>query len=304
MTKFLIIDGNSLGMRAACAGAKLNLVTKEGIPTSTIVCFFNIFNKILMQIQPTHIACCFDTDSNTFRKKIYPEYKANRHNREVQEGLDLNLVHKQFRFIRKLLKKLGIKTLNVQGYEGDDLCGTLAALSEADETYIASGDKDTWQLVTDNTYVIYPKNGFTDFHIITKSYIEDKLNISWKNFVGLKTLQGDVSDNIIGLKGCGVKTAARMLNEFGSSDKIAKLAVEDLTNYNKIIKNNLADWQYRYKLLKLLVTIRRDVDIPYIYDEFEISLLKWNDIKPILQDLEMYNFINRIGWGAVYRLRW
>ena len=95
-----------------------------------------------------------------------------------------------------------------------------------------------------------------------------------------------------------------MLNEFGSTDIIAKLKEEDLTNYNKTIKKNLKDWQERYEILKQLVTIKTDLPLPYDFTDFEIGLLKWNEIKPLLQDLEMYNFINRIAFGAVYRLKY
>lgn len=306
MTKFLIIDGNSLGCRSAFAAEKLSkkLITKEGIPTGTIVLFINLLNKIMMKIQPTHICCCWDTNSNTFRKKLYPEYKANRHKKEIESDINIEIMYKQFKFIRKILEKLGIRNINVETFEGDDLCGTCANISLADENYIISGDQDSFSLVNDHTFIIYPKIGFTSYDIVTFKYIQDKFNIDPKNYLGLKTLRGDVSDNIMGFKGCGIKTATKMLNEFGSSDKIAKLKIDDLINYNKTIKNNFEDWQHRYKLIKLLMTIRKDVPIPYEFDNFEIDLLRWNDIKPLLEGLEMYNLINRIGWNAVYRLQY
>lgn len=305
MTILLVIDGNSLGMRAAMAIPKSgDLMTREGIPTGSFVRFFNMFNKILMQIQPTHICVAWDTDSNTFRKQLYPEYKANRHKKKLPDGIDLNIVHKQFKFIRIMLEKLGIKSINIAGYEGDDICGSVVAKSQADMNYIVSGDRDTWSLINDNTQIIYPKSGFTDFNFIDYKYVEDKYSITVEQYIGLKTLQGDTSDNIFGYEGCGPKIAAKMLNEFGSTDIIAKLKEEDLTNYNKTIKKNLKDWQERYEILKQLVTIKTDLPLPYDFTDFEIGLLKWNEIKPLLQDLEMYNFINRIAFGAVYRLKY
>ena len=100
MTKFMIVDATNICFRAACVGfAKNNQLYVNNIPIATFQVFFNLFNHIMMQLQPTHIVCCFDTNSDTFRKKLYPEYKAHRH-KNLIEGMDLNLVHKQFLFIR------------------------------------------------------------------------------------------------------------------------------------------------------------------------------------------------------------
>ena len=304
MTKFLIIDGNSIGCRAAFAGPKTgdDLKTTTGIETGTIVRFFNIINKVMLQLEPTHIVCCWDTDAHTFRKDLYPEYKANRHNR--QSNIDMSTVHRQFAMIRKMLDILGIKSVNVQKFEGDDLVGSFLAISNADMNYICSGDKDSWALVNDNTTAVFPKSGFTDVILATPEYIEDKFMIKRANYVGLKMLQGDVSDNVKGLEGCGPKTAAKLLNEFNDIDTIAALTDEDLAGYNKKIRNNFADWKQRFPILKELMTIRTDVQLPYTFDDCEIDLLNWDEFKIYIKGLEMYNFIQRIEWGAVYRLKY
>lgn len=307
MTKFLIVDGNSLGCRAAFAAPKhsKDLCTKENIPTGTIVRFINMLNKVMCDIvKPTHIVVAWDTDANTFRKQLYPEYKANRQAHKEQNDIDMHIVHKQFKMLRNMLEWLGIKNVNIQGFEGDDICGSFATISKADENYIVTGDKDSFQLVNDNTYIVYPKSGFTDVDIVNEQYINDKFNVSLDNYIGLKTLQGDASDNIHGFTGCGPKTAAKLLDEFGNSDIIARLKEEELSNYNKKIKTGLADWQSRYELLKTLVTIRTDVELPYTFDDCEIDLLKWDELIPYMEQLEMNNFINRIKWGAVYRLHY
>ena len=308
MTKFLIIDGNSLGCRAAFAGARAfpDLKSHENIPTATIVCMMNMLNKVFMTMKPTHIVVCWDTDSNTFRKQLYPEYKANRQNVDNHSAIeiDMKVVYKQFSFIRRMLEILGIKNVNKQGYEGDDLCGSFAHISNADKTYIVSGDQDSWALVTPDINIIYPKSGFNDFNIITEDFIYDKYHITVQQYVDLKTLKGDISDNIPGYSGCGPKTASKMLKEFGSADIIASLKEEDLKNYNKTIKNNLKDWQTRYELIKKLMTIRTDVELPYTYDDCEIDLLDWESLKPLLRDLDMNQLLNRMHWGAVYRMKW
>ena len=305
----MIVDATNICFRAACVACSLEKNIQQNsylinkIPTGTFHVFFNLFNHIMMKIQPTHIVCCFDTNTNTFRKQLYPEYKAQRHDNLI-EGLDITIVHKQFQFIRKMLNILGIKSINIESYEADDLCGSCMSISEADENYIISGDKDSWQLVNDNTVVIFPKNGFTDYIIVDKQYIEDKYDIQYDKYIDLKILQGDKSDNIPAYKGVGPKIASKMINEFQSSNQIAKLRIEDLNNYNKTIRNNLQDWQNKYELLKTLMTIKTDIILPYKYDDFEINLLKWLDLKPWLEELHMYNLINRISYGAVYRLKW
>lgn len=302
MTKFLIIDGNSIGCRAAFAGQKHPLTAKNGIPTSTITFFMNMLNKVMMQLKPTHIIVCWDTDSHTFRKELYPEYKANRYKGE--SIIDMAIVYKQFAMIRRMLDILGIKSANVQGFEGDDVVGSFKALSKADYNYICSGDKDSWALADDKTTIVFPKSGFTDIDLITTDYIEEKLMIKKANYVGLKMLQGDISDNIKGLDGCGPKTAAKLLNEFSNIDKIVSLTVDDLQKYNSKIKNNFLEWKERATLLKQLMTIRTDVSLPYTFEDCEIGLLNWEDFKEYIRGLDMNNFIQRIEWGAVYRLKW
>ena len=304
MTKFMIVDGTNISFRAACVAASIQpqSYSSEGIPTGTLSVFFNIFNKVMMEIQPDYIVCCWDTNTNTFRKKLYPDYKATRHKNDLD--VDIKVANKQFKFIRLLLEKLGIKNINIEEYESDDICGSCVQISQADENYIISGDKDFFQLVNENTFVIFPKSGFTEYIKVTPQYIEDKYNINYINYIDMKILCTDKSDNIIGYKGCGPKIASKMINEFGNSKNIVKLTIDDLYNYNKTIKNNLEDWKNRYELLTKLMTIKKDLEIPYKFEDFEINLLKWLEIKPILEDLQMYRLINLISWGAVYRLKW
>ena len=305
MTKFLIIDGNSIGCRAAFAIPKSgnDLVSRDGIPTGTLHRFFNMINKIMLQLEPTHIIVCWDTDSNTFRKEIYPEYKANRY-KDKESPIDIHIMHKQFGMIRKMLDMLGIKSANVQGYEGDDVVGSFAKMSRADYNYICSGDRDSWQLVNKITSVVFPKSGFTDVDIVTPEYVEEKFGISLDNYIGLKTLQGDTSDNIPGFTGVGPKTAAKMLTQYGSADNIAQLKLDEFTGYNKKVTAQLENWQKQYSLLKTLVTIRTDVNVPYSFEDCEIGLLNWKELKGYMKLLDMNNFVQRIEWGAVYRLRW
>ena len=303
--RFLIIDGNSIGCRAAfaCPKNQPDICTTTGIPTGTIVRFFNMFNKILLNIKPTHLVVAWDTNSNTFRKQLYPEYKANRHKDSKNEIVNINIMHKQFKMIQKMLSILNIKYVNIEGYEGDDICGSFANISKADTTYIASGDRDSFQLVNDKVFIIYPGSGFSDYKIIDKQYILDKFEVSIENYIGLKMLNGDVSDNIPGFAGCGNKTAVKLLNEFKTVEAMKHITVDDLGNYNKKIKSNLENWQQRFDLLKALVTIKTDINLPLSYEDCKIECLDWNEIIPYMEDLEMKVFIERIQNGRVYSIK-
>lgn len=303
LTKFLIIDGNSLGCRAAFAHnpkSGPDLHTQRGLPTGTIYRFINMFDRILHQIRPTHIVVAWDTDKNTFRKQLDPEYKANRMSKK-KSNIDMDVVYHQFEVIRKILEKLGVKNVNVKGFEGDDICGTYATLSKADDNFIVTGDKDSFQLVNTNTTIVFPKNGFREVSLINEKYIDEHYGLDVCQFIDLKTLQGDKSDNIRGLNGCGEKTALKLLEKYGSAESIVKLNNDDLSaDVNKKVLAGFDEWKSRFDMLMTLVTIRRDVPVEYTYDDCEIDLLNWEAAKPIFEKLELKNILNRISWTAMY----
>jgi DNA polymerase-1 len=299
-TRFLIIDGNSLGCRAAFAhnpkrGADLH--TKDGMVTGTIYRFLNMMDKICHQLRPTHMVISWDTDKNTFRKQLYPEYKANRHQ---DDKLNMSTVYAQFEMIRKITEQLGIKNVNVPTFEGDDICGTFAHISKADETFIVTGDKDSFQLVNDHTTIVFPKNGFQEVNLVTEKYIQEKYGVTVSQYIDLKMLQGDTSDNITGLVGCGPKTASKMLNKFGSADKIHSLQYDELQDCGKKILNNIDDWNNRFDLIKTLVTIRQDVELPCTFEDCQLDLLKWEELKPVFEKLELKSILYRLGWNSLY----
>lgn len=291
-SKFLIIDGNSLGCRAAFAHNPKHgedLCNFEGRPTGATYRFFNMLDRILHQIRPTHVVVAWDTNSNTFRKQIYPEYKANR----KQSTADNETAQIQFEDIKNILNLIGINNVNIEGFEGDDIVGSYTELSTADKDFIVTGDKDSFQLVTDNAFIIYPLNGFKEVQIINPQYIENKYNIEVDKFIDLKALMGDTGDNIKGINGCGEKTALKLLEKLGSAKAVSEYKENELEGINKKVMCNLKEWSDRFEQTMQLVTIRKDVDLPYTFEECEIDL-QWENAKEYFKQLTLNSFLRKI----------
>ena len=291
-SKFLIIDGNSLGCRAAFAHNPLkgeDLTSFDGRPTGATYRFFNMLDRILHQIRPTHVVVAWDTNSNTFRKQIYPEYKGTR----KQSTADNKTAQLQFEDIKNILTLIGINNVNIEGFEGDDIVGSYTELSTADKDFIVTGDKDSFQLVTENAVVIYPLNGFKEIQIINPQYIEKKYNIEVDKFVDFKALMGDDGDNIKGINGCGEKTALKLLEKLGSAKAVAEYKEEKLDGINKKVMGNLEEWANRFEQTMQLVTIRKDVELPYTFEECEINL-QWENAKDYFKQLTLNSFLRKI----------
>ena len=290
MDTFLIVDGNSLACRAILAHNPENgkdLCTSDGRVTGGVLRFFNMFDKILHQFKPSHIVICWDTNNNTLRHKLDSNYKHKR----IKSQSEKPFIGSQFDYIRTILEKVGIVNINLEGYEGDDLVGTFTNKSKADNVFIITGDKDSFQLVDTNINVVYPLNGFSKCEIVDAKWILNKYNIASWQFCDYKMLYGDKSDCIDGLVGCGEKTAIKLLNEYGSVKDIIKnknqLAV------NKKIKANLDDFINRMKILEQLVTIKRDVPVNISYEDCKVKL-NWNKAFLLFQDLECYSLVTKL----------
>lgn len=296
-TKFLILDGNSLACRAAFAhnphfGPDLH--TSYGKPTGATLRFLNMFDRILHQLKPTHILVAWDVSRETFRNALDENYKANR---EPRTGDDLKIF---FQDIKHILTEIGCKNVGVLGYEGDDIVGTYSALSKADKTFIVSGDRDSFQLVNDKTSVVFPKNGFKEVEIITPQYILDTYGISVEKFVDLKALMGDGGDNISGIDGCGEKTAVKLLQHYGSADAVANNVDNiDLKGINKTVIAGIKEWAPRSYTVKQLVTIRKDVEVPYTFEQCKVNL-KWENAREIFKELELNSLIRKINGAEFY----
>ncbi len=210
MKKLLVIDGNSI-LNRAFYGVK-PLSSSEGIPTNAIFGFVNILNKNLEAIKPDYAAVAFDLKAPTFRHKMYDGYKSGR------KGMPEELAE-QLPYAKQIVTILGLTVLEKEGYEADDILGTLAALADdSTDSYILTGDRDSLQLINDKTTVLLATNN--EPITFNRAAFVEKYGVQPEQFVDVKALMGDSSDNIPGVAGIGEKTALKLISEFGSLDEL------------------------------------------------------------------------------------
>ena len=220
MEKLVLIDGNSIMNRAfyGIMGSKA-LTTKDGKYTNAIYGFLAILFKLLEDEKPEYIAVSFDLKAPTARHKLYDGYKANRH------GMP-NELAEQMPIIKEVLKAMNIDIVEKEGYEGDDIIGTLSRYGEKKglEVIILSGDRDTFQLATDNVKIHIPrtKAGKTETEIFDRNKVKEVYGIEPKQLIEVKGLQGDTSDNIPGVPGIGEKTALSLIQKYETIDNLYK----------------------------------------------------------------------------------
>ena len=214
MAKLFLIDAYALIYRSYYALIRNPRINSKGFNTSAILGFCNTLNEIITKENPTHIGVAFD-HGKTFRHDAYPEYKAQRE--QTPED-----IRKSVPVIKGLLKAMNIPILQVNGFEADDIIGTLASKAgqQGIETYMLTPDKDYGQLIADNIYMYKPRHG-GGYDIIGKEQITEKYGISYPiQIIDLLALMGDSSDNYPGCPGVGEKTAVKLINEFGNIDNL------------------------------------------------------------------------------------
>jgi len=209
--RLLLLDGHSLAYRAFFALPIENFSTVTGQPTNAIYGFTAMLINVLRDEKPTHLAVAFDRGEPTFRHEQYVEYKANR--RETPEDF-----RSQLSLIFEVLDALGIRRMSVPGYEADDIIATLATQGAADnmDVLIVTGDRDTFQLVTDDVTVLYTRRGISEMARMTPAAVQEKYGLTPAQYPDFAALRGDPSDNLPSIPGVGEKTASRWVAEFGS----------------------------------------------------------------------------------------
>ncbi len=216
--KLLLIDGSSVAYRAffALYNQIDRFKNRAGLHTNAIYGFHLMLNHLLERVQPTHVLVAFDAGKTTFRTEMYKDYKAGRAKTPDE-------FREQLPYIREMLSALGITFYDLENYEADDIIGTLDKLAENEDEYdvtIVSGDKDLIQLADNNTTVEISKKGVAEFEEFTPAYLMEKMGITPKQFIDLKALMGDKSDNIPGVTKIGEKTGLKLLLEYGSLEGV------------------------------------------------------------------------------------
>lgn len=211
----MIIDGSSLLHRAFYALPLLT--TKDGVYTNGVYGFLTMLYRIQDEYKPEYLCVSFDKKGPTFRHKEYKEYKANRQSTPSESS-------QQFPMVRDVLKAMNIVTLEMSEYEADDIAGTLAKMGEREglEVILVTGDKDYLQLVSENSKVLLTRRGITDMDTLDPEKIEEDYGIEPSQFIDLKGLMGDASDNIPGVPGIGEKRGLNLVKEFGSIENVYK----------------------------------------------------------------------------------
>lgn len=271
-----LVDVSSMFFRAYYAVRPLS--TSKGIPTNAIYGYLSMIVKLLKEIKPDYLAFCYDRPEPSFRKDIYPEYKANRS--EMPEDLA-----PQIPYIKQLTEALGIPAFEMQGFEADDLIGTFAMMGEKHnlDVVIVSGDKDFSQLINEHT-IMYDTMKDTRF---TVEKVVEKWGVEPKYFIDYLALTGDSSDNIPGVRGVGPKGAQKLINEFHTIEEIYK-RIDEVKN--PTLKNKLLESQEMALLSKKLVTIETDVQVDIGIQDLKMRERKTAELEKLLEELEFQSF--------------
>ena len=296
MKSFLIIDGNSI-LNRAFYGVNARMTSKiAGIHTNAIYGFLNIFWMIQEKIKSDYVAVCFDLSAPTFRHKMYEDYKGTR------KGMPDEL-REQLPVMKEVLSALNIPVLELEGFEADDLLGTVSAINTKNGifTYILTGDRDSFQLISKSTSVILPKSGMgkTEYSIYDNALLMENYGISPIQVIEVKALMGDSSDNIPGVKGVGEKTAYQLIQKYDNIDNIYKLLDEDKLDVTPKVKEKLSIGKDSAYMSKTLATIILDANINLDYEKCIVSDINKEATYEIFKRLEFKKFLDKFDFSDI-----
>ena len=283
MSKLFLIDAYALIYRSYYAFLRNPRINSKGLNTSAIMGFCNTLNEVLTKESPTHIGVAFD-HGKTFRHDAFPEYKAQRE--ETPEDIKLSVP-----LIKQILEAMHIPILQVDGFEADDIIGTVATRFGSDgiETFMLTPDKDYGQLIGPNVFMYRPRHG-GGYEIIGEKEVGDKYGIPTPaQVIDLLALMGDTADNFPGCPGVGEKTAAKLINQFGSIDNMLQHTDEIKGKLREKVENAVED----IKMSKFLATIRTDVPMQLDLDELKVEQPDESKLRTIFEELEFRTLINK-----------
>jgi DNA polymerase-1 len=278
--RLMLMDGHSLAYRAFFALPAENFTTATGQPTNAIYGFASMLANTLRDEAPTHFAVAFDVSRKTWRSEEFTEYKANRSKTPDEfKG--------QVELIGELLDAMHARRFAVEGYEADDIIATLATQAEAEgfEVLIVTGDRDSFQLVTESTTVLYPTKGVSELTRFTPEKVFEKYGLTPAQYPDFAALRGDPSDNLPGIPGVGEKTAAKWINQFGSFAEL----VERVDEVKGKAGQNLRDHLESVKLNRRLTELERHVELPSAVADLQRAAYDRKTVAMVLDTLEIRN---------------
>ena len=285
MDRLFLLDAYALIYRSYYAFIKNPRINSKGLNTSAIMGFLNTLQEVLTKEQPTHLGVAFDPHGPTFRSEAYPAYKAQREAtpEDIKQSVPI---------IKNILKAWNIPILEAEGYEADDVIGTLAtkAGEQGIDTYMLTPDKDYGQLVRENVKIYRPRHG-GGYEVMGPEEVKAKYAIpSTEAVIDLLALMGDSADNFPGCPGVGEKTAVKLINEFGTVEELIARSSEIKGALQKKVEEHVDD----IKLSKFLATIKTDVPIELRMDELKISQPNETELAKLFEELELKSLASKI----------
>lgn len=287
MNTLLLVDGNAIMHRAYHALPPFR--TKSGVPTNVIYGFFGMVSRAIERFEPDNVVIAFDTPAKTFREQLLPSYQAHRPT--ISDDFK-----EQIPILKELLSECGLCHMEQDGFEADDVIGTVSkqAAAKGYTTYIFTGDRDIMQLVDPLTFVVSPQTGMSKIIVYDEEKVQEKMGVPARNISDFKALAGDPSDNYKGADGIGTKTAAQLVLQFGTVDKmLAHTSDIEKPSVRRIVESHIET----IKESKIIATIRRDIE-SVEFDEIESA---WGgfpeSLKKRLEHYEMHTLVSRL-FGA------
>ncbi|HSJ34021.1 MAG TPA: DNA polymerase I [Acidimicrobiia bacterium] len=279
MPTLALLDGNSIAYRAFYALPE-DLATTSGQVTNAVYGFTRMLIRLLGDHHPEGLAVAWDVSRRSFRTDQYPEYKAQREKAPDHFRSQLPLID-------EVLEALDVPQLRLEGYEADDLIATLArrAVEEGWDVLIVTGDRDAFQLIDDRVKVVYTRRGITDTVMADAAYVTDRYSITPEQYVEYAALRGDTSDNLPGVAGVGEKTAAKLLNKYGSLEGI----YEALDDQTPKLRENLAAAREQVFLNRELMRLVADVDVPIDLEALHRGEWEQAKVKDLFESLEFHS---------------
>jgi len=283
MKKLVLIDGNAIIHRAFHALPPMN--NKDGTLTNAVYGFFSMLFKIISDLKPEYIIVCFDKKAPTFRKAMYVGYQAKRPKMSDELIPQIDIVH-------SALDAAKIQHFEIDGYEADDLIGTLSVKAKEKDlqTIIVSGDRDLLQLVNSKVLMLAPVVGITNMILFDESKVKEKYGLNPEQIVDYKALVGDPSDNYPGVTGIGPKTASGLLQQFSTLEGV----YQNLQEIAPALQEKLAQDAEQAAMAKKLATIVKDAPVDFEEEQVETNKIDVKALKTVFEDLGFNSLLKRL----------